>query len=582
MAAGSRDPAARLPGWLPLAALLLVTALAYARLAGVDFSWDDEALVVDNQLTGSLDNLGAFFTRDLWSTTRLPWLKSGYYRPLMLLSLALDRALFGLDSAEAHVHDILWHLAAVALLWALLRRLVEPGPALAGAALFALHPVQSEVLALVAARNDAMAAALALLALVLLVDRTAGWGRLLGGGAALLAALLCKESALLAPFMLLALDLARWRRPGAWPRYAALGLALAVYLGLRHHAGVDEAIAPAPGNLAVVARHALDIAGVYGRLVVWPWPLTPARHVHYLPPLHETLFGLVVFLGLVTWGLARGRHRALVVVGLVWALLSFLPSLAATVDKGLLGERYLYLPMAGLGIALAGALDRLPLRALAAFVLASVTVLQLRLPDWQDSRTVWERAHAVAPTPFTAGGLAWYLHRDGVDPDNPHAAEDLARSVDLMVEALAGDPPYRDVCDMIVSALLEAKQAERAVEVGRWALRERGCPRRGLILDHLAVALAGTGRWDEAEQVALAQPGGVRGPGLVVVAAARARRGDLDTARRLAAGMPEDPNFLARVAKLLRLGGEAELARRVAALPRESPAESAPPGAPGR
>ena len=156
-----------------LVLLLVVTTIAFARLWGVEFSWDDEALVVDNRVTGSLANFGEFFTRDLWGTTQLEWLKSGYYRPLMLLSLAVDRAIFGLDSTTAHVHSLLWHLGAVAALWAVLRKLASPRGALLGAAFFAVHPLQAEVLALVAARNDSMAAALSLLALWLLPPLTA-------------------------------------------------------------------------------------------------------------------------------------------------------------------------------------------------------------------------------------------------------------------------------------------------------------------------------------------------------------------------------------------------------------------------
>ena len=82
----------------PLLILLLVTALTFARLCSVEFSWDDEALVRDNQWTGSLSQIGALFERDLWGTTRLSGLQSGYYRPLFLVSLAVDRALFGLSS----------------------------------------------------------------------------------------------------------------------------------------------------------------------------------------------------------------------------------------------------------------------------------------------------------------------------------------------------------------------------------------------------------------------------------------------------------------------------------------------------
>ena len=90
---------------LALVGLLAVTVLTFARLWWVELSWDDEALVKDNQVTASLANIPDFFTRDLWSTTRLSWLKSGYYRPLMLVSLAVDRAIYGLSSAGAHVHS---------------------------------------------------------------------------------------------------------------------------------------------------------------------------------------------------------------------------------------------------------------------------------------------------------------------------------------------------------------------------------------------------------------------------------------------------------------------------------------------
>ena len=137
----------------PLLILLLVTTLAYARLWGVGWSWDDEALILDNQVTDSLANIGEFFTRDLWGTTRLEALKSGYYRPLFLLSLAVDRALFGLSATAAHVHSLLWHLLVVVALHGLIRKLVTPAAAITAATLFALHPINAEVLALVAARN---------------------------------------------------------------------------------------------------------------------------------------------------------------------------------------------------------------------------------------------------------------------------------------------------------------------------------------------------------------------------------------------------------------------------------------------
>jgi len=405
-----------------------------------------------------------------------------------------------------------------------------------------------------------MAAALVLVALGLLLDRDVKWPRLVGAFAAALAALLSKESAVLALVMLLTLDLARWRRPGAGARYASLLAALVVYVPLRRLADLDSAITPTADSLRLVAASSIDIAAIYGGLLVWPWPLTPARHLLYLPPLHQTLFGLAVFGVVLGLAISRARDRTLAVAGLLWAALAWAPTLAATLDKGLLGERYLYLPLAGLGLTAAAALPAtLPWRWLAALTALAVGTIQMRLPDWQDSRTVWERAHAHAPTAFTAGGLAWYYHRD----------RDLDAANALFVMALQGDPPYRDVCDLILSSHMEARQTQRAVELGRWAIEERGCPRGGLITGHYAVALAGTGRWDEAVTVALNRPGGTDAPGLVVVAGGRARAGDLKSVVQLARQQKDPVDFAGRVAKLLRLSGEADAAARVTALIRK-------------
>ena len=551
-----------------LGGLLLVTTLTFARLWFVELSWDDEALVKDNQVTESLANIPEFFTRDLWSTTRLSWLKSGYYRPFMLITLAIDRALYGLSSMGAHIHSLLWHLGAVAALFTLLARLTRPWAALVGATLFAIHPVQVEVMALVAARNDSMAAVFVLSALLLVLEPSERSPWKLGGAMVLvLGGLLSKESAVLALFMLVALDLARPEaggrsavRPGGsirsgWPRYLALMASLLVYIPLRRLAEADAAITPSSESFTMLLQQAGSLLGVYGGLLVWPWPLTPARHIHYLPPAGEVLFGAVVAGGLLALAIARGRQRALVLAGIAWALVTWLPSLAATLDKGLMGERYLYFPMAGMALSLAAALPMVwPRWVLPALAVPAILVVQVRLPHWQDSSTVWEHAHEVAPSPFTAGGLAWYVHR----------AQEYDRAIPLFHMALDGDPPYRDVCDMIVMAHLQAKKPKEAVEIGRWALEERGCDPRGLITHHYAIALASTGRWEAATKVAMARPKPLDGPALTVVVADRARTGDMQTVIKVANGVHDkDPDLLRRSAKLLKLAGEAAASQRI-------------------
>lgn len=543
----------------PLIGLLLVlaaTVLAYQGLAYCDYAWDDEAIVGDNAYTGDLvGNFTTFFQLDLWETTRLPAPPSGYYRPLLLVSLALDRSIFGLDPGMHHLVSLGWHCLAVVALFTLLRQLTPALPALAGTALFALHPVQSEAVALIAARNDLMAAAFGLFALALLVRDKPSVPALVGAGLCTLFGLLSKESVVLLPGLLLALDLARRGRIGAWQRYLPMALAFAVYAGMRVWADVGSAAVPEASSLGIVAPRAVRIAGTYAGLLIWPWPLTPARHVNYLAgsvsPVPALLMGGV----LVATVVRAGRDRRLALAGLAWALLTFSPTLVATLDKGLLGERFLYLPLAGLAVIAAAALpkDQRLRWAVPVAALVPLVVLLMRIPDWRTSESLWRKAHEAAPSAFTHAGLGFYVNKLG------HLEESRAH----FIAAIATDPPYLDACPMITMVHLSLNRPQDAVVLGEWALNERGCPATPELIGPYAVALAGLGRWDQAVESARRMQYDPMGLQLLVLAADRVRVGDGQSYVALAAKWPGADPFEARVAKLLRLSGEPEKAARL-------------------
>lgn len=158
------------------------------------------------------------------------------------------------------------------------------------------------------------------------------------------------------------------------------------------------------------------------------------------------------------------------------------------------------------------------------------------------------------PSAFTHAGLAHYLRVSG----------DLEGAREHYIGAIAGDPPYRDACSAVILIHLLLEQPEAGVRFGYWARSDRGCGATVDFQEQLAVALAGAGRWEEAVAEAAAMPGGVRGLGLVVVAASRARRGDWGAVER-AAGQWRGDRFPQRVARLLRLSGEESAAAAVTA-----------------
>jgi len=524
--------------------ILAVTAACYAALLQAGFVWDDRQLVEGNSLVGSPAFFGEFLGVDLWSTaTGVEEVKSGYYRPFFLLSLALDRLLWGLSPAGHHLQSLGWHLVAAVALWRLLRQLVSPVAALWGMGLFALHPVQVEAVAWVSARNDPMSAALLLGALSVLLPRSVSRGGCILGGTLCLSALLTKESAVLAPVFLLLLDLARWRKPGERWRYLALGGALLAWALLRTWAGVGTAALPGAHDLVLLVKSMPDLIGLAGAMLAWPWPLSTGR---FLPYLHVPLESLVLGWSLLLLGslLAWKRGGALAGAGLAMAVLALAPTLLALASKYQVGERYLYLSMAGvaLGLAAAAPASRRALWAGGLLALPCVLTIRDRVPDWRDGLHLLKAAVADTPNPYTYDGLGFELDQLG----RPGEAAGWFR------KALRGEPAYTRACENALKAPLQAGDPAGALASLHLA-RERGCPEGGEFKAIEAMILLRNGQLEAAGAALSRVDPQEAGPAWMPVAAALARHaGDQVEYQRIRALATEDhEGFDAFVEELL-------------------------------
>lgn len=216
--------------WLHAAILGVAVLFAYSKIFGAGFmSWDDIDYV--------------FNTPDIrvLSTTNLEsWFSKYYignYQPLPMMDYALDYMLGGDEPFYYHLTSIVWHILDVLLVYACVRKLHENVyMALFVALLFALHPVQTESVSWIAARNKVMNAFFFLLATwfyigyVLDHNRKKLWLVYLFG----LLAYLCKLTAVTLPFALLSVDI--WlRRPlnqkSVWLEKLPL-IALAIPIGI--------------------------------------------------------------------------------------------------------------------------------------------------------------------------------------------------------------------------------------------------------------------------------------------------------------------------------------------------------------
>jgi hypothetical protein len=370
----------KLPRWLPVAAILLAGCVAYARVLGDYFVMDDFQLLERASRTPwwaafrswpSFEGLPYFWMAPLGTN---PAREPAYFRPLEELVYWSNYRLWGTWPLPYHLFSLLLHLAVALLVYRVARRFTpRAGFAALAGVLFALHPVHAEAVQWVAAISDPLAALFVLLALDgwLRGPTSGSWIR----GAAPLAcyglALLCKESAIVLPFLLLAtclLPVAQGMARGAvrdrlrltarrlWPfwlvtgAYAALHAASTAGLyhdvqGSRYLHSICE-----PGFVVF----ALFDLSLYLWDLLIPLPLYPVDIRDLVPqmwPAAALAAGLLVLLALAARRYLRSVPGAAFFA--LWPLLAILPVLPV-----LPGQRFLYLPSVGFCWAVALVVER--------------------------------------------------------------------------------------------------------------------------------------------------------------------------------------------------------------------------------
>ena len=152
------------------ALIVAATLLVYANALGNAFLWDDHFLVVGNTAIKHWANVATIFVHPLFPDA----IGSRYYRPLQTLTYLLDYQLWGLRPWGFHLTNMLLHAGTAVLLYRLgLVVLRDARAALAGALLFAVHPIHTEAVTYVSGRSDPLAAFLMLAAALWFVR--GGW-----------------------------------------------------------------------------------------------------------------------------------------------------------------------------------------------------------------------------------------------------------------------------------------------------------------------------------------------------------------------------------------------------------------------
>jgi len=378
---------------LGLRTLLLAGAvlLAYANSLHGSFHYDDFHSLLNNPHIRSLGAVPRFFADpQLFSSDP----EKAMYRPLLLVSYALNHAAGQYHPTGYHLVNLALHLGCAFLVW---RLALQAGAGQAGAwaagLLFGLWPLAGEPVNYICSRSESLAALWYLGSLSLFIGGRPG------------GALLCFGLALGSKEMAITLPAALWladhflgqRRP--WRGYlpfAALGLA---YVALLWSFGlIGGGGKPGPRGLGAQLWTQIKAGVYYLKLIAMPVGLNvehafaeaqgPGQPVVWLGLL------LLVSLAWLGW---RQRSRP----SLLWPALAGLALLPATLVplNVLVNEHRLYLPLAFLAVGAGLAANGLwPYRrlGLAGLVLGAALVAQ-RNREWTDELSLWRAAAARSP-----------------------------------------------------------------------------------------------------------------------------------------------------------------------------------------
>ncbi|HQP11123.1 MAG TPA: hypothetical protein PKV41_07065, partial [Candidatus Omnitrophota bacterium] len=139
--------------------VILIVVLGFAVYAGSipgEFIWDDEHLVSDNLYIRDWSNLPKFFTEGMAAGADAPTLYS-FYRPVQMITYALDYSVWKLDPRGYHFTNIILHvLAALAVFWLITILYKNLGLALLTSLFFVVHPVHTEAVSYIAGRADSL------------------------------------------------------------------------------------------------------------------------------------------------------------------------------------------------------------------------------------------------------------------------------------------------------------------------------------------------------------------------------------------------------------------------------------------
>lgn len=488
--------------------ILVLTAFLYANSLSNPFAGDDHYVIFRNFETPESWTIRSLFQRSLFST---PPSETPYFRPLTLLTFALNYSLAGDRPGGYRAVNIVFHLMVVASACFLLARLTNMRSALFASLLFAVHPVHVQSVAFIASRSELLYAFSAFLSLIFwhsasTAKARSGWSF---RGLALFCfflGLFAKETMVVVPALALLMDLtfcdalySRERLKQTVYGYLGFAVLFAIYLAFRLRLGFSLTMeGTLELNLLSRVLLAVKLFGYHVYLAFYPVHLYLFRTVEVPLSILEfpviaggLAIGILALVARLFWFTCRP-----ISFGILWFFVSIMPVLNLTILNQPLMENWLYLPIFGLVVSFVSFIQTLAaqkgeLRA-AAFLLSGIAVLLsartvLRNLEWKNP----VRLFLANVEAYPDSSKAWFSLGDALVQQGLWS--EAARTYGQGLKINPRNVQKTVALGMLLSKMGRDKEADRAFDEAK-----KMAPEDASLLYGLGFHLLKTGRDAEA------------------------------------------------------------------------------------